>query len=50
MGQTEHFDRDSTLFVARGLYTPRYETGAEGYDGRPPSWGLQAGGQAPRGA
>jgi len=32
MGQTEHFDRDSTLFVARGLYTPRYETGAEGYD------------------
>jgi hypothetical protein len=31
MGQTERFDRDSTLFVARGLYILRYETGPDGY-------------------
>jgi len=32
MGQVEYFDRDSTLFVARGLYILRYETGPDGHE------------------
>lgn len=32
MGQTERFDRNSTLFAACCLYNLRYETGAEGYN------------------
>ena len=32
MHQAEEFDRDSTLFVARGLYILRYESGHECHD------------------
>ena len=32
MGLAEQFDRDSTLFVARGLYLLSYETGPEGIE------------------
>ena len=32
MRQAEEFDRDSTLFVARGLYILRYETGRDGHE------------------
>ena len=32
MRQAEEFDRDSTLFVARGLYILRYESGRDGHE------------------